>query len=639
MRIHQPNFNYYCTSSLYKLVFNSWLIKSLITLLLCAILIQPVSLIYASENEDDASTEAVTEIESTPTPEPVPENESEKIIEETQIDSENVEATKTSETTTDEIKDENITSELVDDEVNQTKVVSQQADIHDESMETLPTDFSNNNLPSTTEEKINSTGTVGMIESDGIFTSTNPTRGDVVSPDQDSTVSLPEDTLVASTTLDSSTTSPSIAINSDDIEEPDLSNVENILEEENFFDQSEAETFSENNQNDNHDNDTAEKTTNILNSETNLSVESTPIQLLTNDNNRHQFADTQCVSVGDGSFYCSKDKDGANVQQKEGVYQEQDSDGDLEIYFNHNGKTLKITDNQFDDGAPYYDALTESIVFHRLINGRYQIFEYDLKSKNETQLTDTSENNMEPAKSGSVIVWQRWVDTNWEIVIIKDGVEKQISKNNYHDVAPTVNGGYVMWHTTSNNGEKLLSVYEIATDNYSLVSDPDGGYVENPRFVLVYDTNFENGDVVTKSFDPETGVVSPVGSQSAPTIPIIPEPESTGETKALIVSGKNTSREYVGEDDLDNQLIGTSTKNNNLSTSSSSISQSVSTSTLNEITPDLNLASTTEEVNDFVLDEFDLVVEPNATSTSDLELENANNFSTSTIDSKVASST
>lgn len=342
---------------------------------------------------------------------------------------------------------------------------------------------------------------------------------------------------------------------------------------------------------------------------------------VTNDENRHQFSETECVSVGDGSYYCSK-LSAKNDNFAKDVFSARDSDGDLEIFINEGGEPKQLTHNKLDDAAPHLDTVTNELVFHRLIEGRYQIMHLDLNTGEETQLTDTRENNMEPQQAGGIIVWQRWVTDNWEIALYKDGVTKIITNNSYHDVAPTARDGFVMWHTTSVDGEKMLTVYEIDTGETTLVSDPDGGHVENPRFVLVYDTEYENGDVVTKEYDPETGSIRPLGSDPAPLPPQLPEPDSTGETRALIQNKTNTGKDEITE--IITKSASSTSINNGSTTaqkvaSSStdvaadqvSIDQTTSTSTssqsADQATLDLTKATTSSTLE---LSDYDLIIEP-----------------------------
>jgi len=343
----------------------------------------------------------------------------------------------------------------------------------------------------------------------------------------------------------------------------------------------------------------------------------------TSDSNRHVFSTNECVGVGNGSYYCYKTSNGMGVIADDGAYAAPDADGDFEIFISLDGKTLQLTHNTLDDRAPYYDATSNEVVFHRLIDGRYQIVSYDLDKAKETQITSTDANSMEPTQSDGVTVWQEWVGNNWEIAaLIKDEIVI-LSNSEHNDVAPSVKDGYVMWHTLSASGEKLLSVYEIETGITSRIADPDGGQVSNPRFVLVYDTTFDNGDTVTKTYDPETGVIEPISNKPWQDKQSIPDPEPAGETSAII-NTKPATRDG-GREDGDVTSAGPEPVGGNGLTSTSGLTSETSSNSSASTTRDINLATTSDP---FSLSEFDLVVTPYEATSSAQQ-----NYSASTSDS------
>lgn len=344
------------------------------------------------------------------------------------------------------------------------------------------------------------------------------------------------------------------------------------------------------------------------------------------NSNRMQFSTDECVSVGDGSYYCSAQTT-TDVDSAKTVYAARDSEGDYEIFFNTGTEQKQITDNQYEDASPEYDALQNTIVWHRLIAGRYQIVEYNLDDETERLLTDTNVNNMEPASEAGIVVWQRWVDTNWELVL-RDGEEElQITRNGVHDIAPDIQDGYVIWHTFDENAEQRIGIYEVATGLTSFITDTEGGEVVNPRFVLVYDTKYDNGDVVTKGFDPETGEVVPLAAQSGGKPPELPTPEPTGETRALIQNKSSNARdgsvkELLGDTDVSTTTptpTSTGTSSQSIATSSETVLDAppplevVATSSPSEPIIDMTTPTTTENLS---LTEYDLIVEPFVASSS-----------------------
>jgi hypothetical protein len=260
--------------------------------------------------------------------------------------------------------------------------------------------------------------------------------------------------------------------------------------------------------------------------------------------------------------------------------------------------------------------VSDSIVWQRLVNDRFVIFVYH--DGEEVSVSDPAQNSMEPHRFGQYTVWQSWVDGNWDIMLYDGDTIKNISQQPAHDISPHIQGAHVIWSTT--NGEKqIVSVYELTTGLRSTINDEDGGRVENPRFVLVYDTKFDNGDIITKGFDAESGEVIPLAAQ-APVVPKdIPDSDQTGETRALI-QNKSSSREEV--EDL---LVPVPNKSSN-DNQTSSTTTITSTTSINEMSTDTSFAgetlridiaaTSTPESIPLLLTEFDVIVEPFSSATT-----------------------
>lgn len=317
----------------------------------------------------------------------------------------------------------------------------------------------------------------------------------------------------------------------------------------------------------------------------------------TSDSNKYQFAETECVEVEDGSFYCTQSDVSSQNTLSDTLYAAVDAQGDKEIYLRVNGKTKQLSNNTLDDSAPHYDSVSNTVVWHRIIAGRYQIVSYDLDTETEMVLTSGSQNNMEPTRAGEYTVWQRWVESSWEIVLFNGETVTQLTENNYHDVAPSIRNGFVIWHT--NDGDKReVMVYEITTGQTSTIADDEAGQVKNPRFVLMYDTVHTNGDIITKGYDFASGSVVPLAAQPGELPEEIPSPEPTEETRALI-----QNKSSLEEED------GLTTVTETGSTTPNKASSTPSTATNLEL--DLSKpASTTETTT------FDVVVTPYEKSSS-----------------------
>lgn len=262
-----------------------------------------------------------------------------------------------------------------------------------------------------------------------------------------------------------------------------------------------------------------------------------------------QFDKTDCVSVADGSYYC-RERESVPATAADGLFSLPDATGDLEIFLQRDGKLRQLTNNQVDDASPQYDAMSDTMVWHRLVNDRYQIIVYDLASAEEFQLTDTASNNMEPFRSDKYIVWQHWSNNAWQIMLYDGEKIELLTDTTEHNIAPNIRNGLVVWHRVTGNNEQTIEVYDIMAGSYFTINDTDvGGEVSNPRMVLVFESTLPSGDVVTKGFDLVTGEVTTF-SQTPTELPSkIPEPDATGEVRALIQNKQITEDDDVVDTD------------------------------------------------------------------------------------------
>lgn len=339
-------------------------------------------------------------------------------------------------------------------------------------------------------------------------------------------------------------------------------------------------------------------------------------QYLVTEENYYQFSRQSCAPVGDGTYHCSL-KTGVTIDPQAVVYADKGTGGNMEIFLRTSkGKVEQITDNDFDDTAPHFDAKSMRIVWQRLVDGRYQVIVYDLLEKTEVQLTFSRTNNMEPKVAEEGIVWQAWDGNDWEIMYFDGTYTDQLTDNDSQDVTPVVEDGYVLWSILGGSAQEAR-VYSLETKQVMTIASHEGGAIANPRFVLVYDTKFDNGDIITQGFDPATGLSAPIAAQAAPEPVQIPETDTTGEIRALI-QNKSSQKEK----DVVKLTPSTDAPSDlNLIASSSA----TSSDTLNLKQPldmiDLeNLAtSTTSNIESAVeLTEFDLVITKTASSAKPL---------------------
>lgn len=272
------------------------------------------------------------------------------------------------------------------------------------------------------------------------------------------------------------------------------------------------------------------------------------------DLNRYQFGVNDCVTVEDGFFYCSKGTM-PKMTMEDRVYAAQDADGDFEIFISKDGVDTQITHNLVDDNAPQYDAKSNRLAWHSLVNDRYQILVYDFTNESMVQLTDETFNNMEPAMLGEKTVWQAWVVNNWEIILDDNGERTQLTTNESHDIDPFIRGDLISWQ--SQNGEGWdIKIYNTKTKELDIVAGAGGASAQNPRFVLMYDSTKENGDVETVGYDIESGETIPLAAVPRSVPDTIPEPPHSKEKSAFVQTNPTLKNEVEAEVD---DTVGTTT--------------------------------------------------------------------------------
>jgi len=600
------------TSALYVFVFSSRLVAAMVAILISLFLLQPVEQALADEVvENEAPTEKT-------------EEEIEPIIIETTVAAENVEVGSDLNTSTPE--EENIDIIPSDDE---PEFDTSEFETEEQEGKASSTNFaqsaSQTALVSTTD--VNSVP--GSKDSTGDVSSSTTTTS--------STTPISEFSSTTESGTEDSTNTVIATSTENDITEsiPDASDG-SVPAEENLpppdTQVSAADTASTSPDNVDADADTINSTTTATTTPTVSEVVSESFVI--NDENRHQFSVNECVSVGNGAFYCSQ-SELAPEYVRDAVFVAPDGDGDTEIFVSLNGTKHQITHNQVDDNSPYYDDVSNRLVWHRLINDRYQIVSYSVESGEETVLTSASYNSMEPVAYGDATLWQAWIEDNWEIVRYEEGVTTQLTDNDTHDVAPHMRAGYVVWQTQFADGWKV-AVYDTDKNSIEYVDGLDKSAIaENPRFVLVFDQVDKNGDTLTVGYDFDSKTAIRLGSlpQELPTE--IPEPEQTGEEKALVQSIPST-REVKKDSSKD--PVPSPGDSLNTASSTATVGGATASSTFDVVVPPLEPTIETEEMVSEVLevemeevvasssatttkavnDIPDVVIPPLATSTDDI---------------------
>lgn len=278
-----------------------------------------------------------------------------------------------------------------------------------------------------------------------------------------------------------------------------------------------------------------------------------------NPTNKYVFGEGDCTLVSDGEFYCVAE--GPERQQMTGdprVYAQKDREGDKEIYYFDGIEVKRITNNSYDDFAPMYDEETRRIVWQSMISDRLQIMVHELPTDVTRQVTTSPQNSSNPNISGDTLVWQEWIETNWEIMMTdvdNNGQEfeiEQLTDNAIHDMFPAAYDDLITWQSERGSSWEVI-VYDMHTGKeHALEKDEDTKY-ENPRFVLLFDSKHENGDVETVGYDLDTGEIMELGTKSTqlPHEPVTPKDETP---EAVYREATNTVQNKVeGDEDADGE--------------------------------------------------------------------------------------
>ncbi len=345
---------------------------------------------------------------------------------------------------------------------------------------------------------------------------------------------------------------------------------------------------------------------------------------VTTNDSFFQFSQDECVQVKDGSFYCGATT--AQAPAEDRFFVALDADGDREIFAQQDGETVQITHNRYDDAAPYYDAISNTLVWHALMDGRYQIMSYDFSTETEQQLTSGTANSMEPTRYGSVTAWQQWGASSWDIVLTDGDEERRITNDTISDIAPSVHDGFVIWKRVFESGQRV-ALYDIAQERIIDVSESESSAtVSNARMMLVFESVQANGDRVVQGFDPVTRQIMPLQAESAPVPEELPDSEPTDEVRALVQAKPVTEEELT-----DTDMVGNTAASSSGSTASTTAAVRASTThdlviaptggTEERVVPatpvSTSTASSTAEPVTVASTTYDLVIPPVATTTEE----------------------
>ena len=302
-------------------------------------------------------------------------------------------------------------------------------------------------------------------------------------------------------------------------------------------------------------------------------------------------------------YHCTVN-DAPSLDESTVVYADRGENGSLQIFLRtSSGGVKQITSDSFDNSSPHVSAEARQVVWQRLIDGRYQIILYDIDEAKERQLTFSRTNNMEPKVSTDGIVWQAWDGNDWEVMFFDGTYTDQVTDNSIQDVTPTIEDRYILWSILGTEKSEA-KVYSLDSRETLTITGQEGGTIANPRFVLVYDTKLDNGDIITQGFNPLTGESSPLGATPAPEPLDLPDVDPLGEVRALI------NNKVQDEDEFDELLIpdtGTATNTLNLTSATTSSESTLDLSTSTDETGGLELEPEVAK-EDFELTDYDLVI-------------------------------
>ncbi len=256
---------------------------------------------------------------------------------------------------------------------------------------------------------------------------------------------------------------------------------------------------------------------------------------LAHSTSSYTFGVGDCTLVANGEFYCIAASADRVVNGDPRVYAEKDREGDREIYYFDGVEVHRITNNGYDDFAPVFDEDTKRIAWNAMIQDRTQVMLHDIQTQTTRQVTQSSNTAGTPHLFHDSLVWQEWVDTNWEVFRADadalaagaDASAERLTDNVVHDMFPRAYEGLITWQREKGHSWEVV-VYDLRTQKeHALEKEEDTKY-ENPRFVLLFDSRHENGDVETVGYDLDSGEMMELGTKprSIPAHPQTPRDET-----------------------------------------------------------------------------------------------------------------
>lgn len=138
----------------------------------------------------------------------------------------------------------------------------------------------------------------------------------------------------------------------------------------------------------------------------------------------------------------------------------------------------RVTSNSYQDCFPLISG--NYVVWQAYIDTDWEIFLYDIATGITTQLTNNNYDDLSPQTDSHYVVWQGFQDGEWEIFLWDNVDTKMLSDRGAEDVSPQIANGFVVW-----------------------TSEPFGDDFVGPSEIILYDAGAQMTAVLSESVDPD----------------------------------------------------------------------------------------------------------------------------------------
>jgi beta propeller repeat protein len=133
-------------------------------------------------------------------------------------------------------------------------------------------------------------------------------------------------------------------------------------------------------------------------------------------------------------------------------------EGFEQIYYIFEDTKHYLTDDSFSHGAPVADH--NKVAWMTKIDGKWQIFLYNLTTKSLLQLTHGGQ-NVNPSISNGKVVWEGWVDGKWQVFLYDGTTIAQLTKGDT-SINPEISGDYLIYARKDVSGNWRSAGYSLA---------------------------------------------------------------------------------------------------------------------------------------------------------------------------------